>query len=1041
MIFFTVCLIIVAVSVGAPIAYAVYAKQKRGTATAPKNVDAARKPRRKQPRTRSERIRLGYRYDYDSVFVHENTVWTGVKLGPAEDRLLSVDDVNMLVTSATQGLAGLVTGDESVNVQYRLTHRPFQVAEWARQLLWKSWNPSAMYRAYIDSTATFLTHARSLEPTAYLLVQIDALEPGDLADLMAQLDAAMLGTDDEHIPPHLAARWEGKARRVISHLRNHMDAEPITREDRMWLIRKPLYGHHSPNLSDFPLTKPWGEGEFALWVDFNAENRRKYMHTEILNSSVSEIDRSEDSSMTEAYTACLVVSDWENQIEPGQGNAWLRFFADSGLDVSVRMKVMPPKQFRARMEKINGNLRAEQKNMRDGKQEPDAHHVMEQEEAELAVQRLKARQTVGVQLQVVVQVSAPTLDELNAAVEDITLHAKHSSNLSIELVRPSRYQWRLLKSMLPGAPPALPMFDTNRSKSLGVPYTRILEPEYFGAGLPRVGTRIGDRVDRDRQGQELGWIGNFLGDTNGIPVFHSPHVATGRDSGGGVFIVGGSGGGKSSLALLMFFQASESGVQTVVLDPKTDFAQFCYYLSFGPQVNAPEFTDYANRGLLGTPGCPFQPINRTFWEETKVINVLAAEEGVLDPWGIEGTFDGGLQLADSVLSMLLTKEETKQAANQLARAKRVLRERYDRAVAEKVADLKGRPESAGLTAIQLHGHAEQQVELPSLWQLVDIVTEEYATLMTRWGRGDQAAPLSGDDARYRDEQEATASILESIRKAQYARLAFGKSPARLDVSARRRTVFTLSGLQLPSDDVELADMNSTQRSASAVMYLLVRMATILLEGTADKTRGDGTVRPKMLFVDESYVVTAVEAGRQMLQKSLAQGRSTGLITVLIDQLANRLAKIESNSESDTASTNQVEAIFSFQQRSQDDAEKVAPLLTKKNREGMATAILPEQQSGQLSTGVCLYRDMDSDIAKLRVDLLFLELLRAAETNPAKRAAAQSHPISPDPAEWGYILDEDRATSVAEASAQGADSPREPNATSEPEEALVEAEQH
>lgn len=1038
-IFITVCLVIMAVFVAAPVAYGIYAKKNRRTGTATKKVDTAGTPRMKRPKTRSERIRLGYRYDYGSVFVHENTVWTGVKLGPAEDRLLSVEDVNMLVTSATQGLAGLVTGEESVNVQYRLTHRPFRVAEWAKQLLWKSWNPSAMYRAYIDSIATFLTHAKSLEPTAYLLVQIDALESGDLSDLIAQMDAAMLGTDDEHIPPHLAARWEGKARRVIDHLRSALDAEPITREDRMWLIRKPLYGHHSPNLSDFPLTKPWGEGEFALWVDFNAENRRKYMQTEILNSSVSEIDRNEDSSMTEAYTACLVVSDWENQIEPGQGNAWLRFFADAGLEVSVRMKVMPPKQFRARMEKINGNLRAEQKNMRDGKQEPDAHHVMEQEDAEMAVQRLKARQTVGVQLQVVVQVSAPTLDELNAAIEDVTLHAKHSSNLSIELVRPSRYQWRLLKSMLPGAPPSLPMFDT---KSLGVPYTRILEPEYFGAGLPRVGTRIGDRVDRDRQGQELGWIGNYLGDTNGIPVFHSPHAATGRDSGGGVFIVGGSGGGKSSLALLMFFQASESGVQTVVLDPKTDFAQFCYYISFGPQVNAPEFAGYANRGLLGTPDCPFQPVNRTFWEETKIINVLAAEEGVLDPWGIEGTFDGGLQLADTVLSMLLTPAETNQAANQLARAKRVLRQRYDTAVAAKVAELEDDPQTAGFTAVKLHDHAERQVELPTLWQLVDIVTEGYATFMAGWGHAEQATPLSGDDARYRDEQEATASVLESIRKAQYARLAFGKKPARLDVSARRRTVFTLSGLQLPSNDVELKDMNSTQRSASAVMYLLVRMATILLEGSADKTRGDGSVRPKMLFVDESYVVTAVQAGQQMLQKTLAQGRSTGLITVLIDQLATRLAQIESNSESDTASTNQVEAIFSFQQRSQDDAEKVAPLLTKKNREGMATSILPERQGGLLSTGVCLYRDMDSDIAKLRVDLLFLPLLRASETNPAKRASAQSHPISADPAEWAYILDEDRATSVAEDSAQTADPvPHEPAVTIEPEETLVEAEQH
>ncbi len=223
--------------------------------------------------------------------------------------------------------------------------------------------------------------------------------------------------------------------------------------------------------------------------------------------------------------------------------------------------------------------------------------VDEQSRAQEAVNR--ARQTHkpgGVNGQVMIQVSAPTLEELNARVEALIINAKNALNDTI-LVRPSRYQWRMLESFLPGTGPALP----------AVPYVRLTEPETFGIGFPRAGgVVIGDRVTRAADGHTLGWVGNYIGESQGGYRCSTPPHSGGiarNSGGGGVFIVGGSGGGKSSLALLMFFQASESGVQSVVLDPKTDFAQFCYYLSFGgAQVNHPDFrVEAAAGGRSGSP--------------------------------------------------------------------------------------------------------------------------------------------------------------------------------------------------------------------------------------------------------------------------------------------------------------------------------------------------------------------------------------------------------------------------------------------------------
>lgn len=949
-----------------------------------------------------EDLRLGYRYDAGAVFVHKNTVWTGVKLEPVGNMYLSAADVESLAHQATQALVNSAVDGDPVQVQFRLTHQPFNVDEWKQQLLVNSWHPSKLYRGYLDATAFFLRHTKTVRPVAYLLVQIDTLEPSRLSEIRRSANSALLGGDDEFIPPDLAAKWEITAQRVMRNVTSLGPIEPISREDRMWLIRKPLTGHFAPSMNDFPRTKPWGEGEFALWVDFTAENKRQYLHIETLNENVTEADRNEDSDQLHSYTACLAVAEWPEQAETNANNDWIRHFAGEGVEVSYRMELLPPRNFREELEKINNNLRSELKNMgaATGGGVTDVLVVDEQSRAQDAVNRARQSHKPGVNGQVMIQVSAPTLEELNARVEALIINAKNALNDTI-LVRPSRYQWRMLESFLPGTGPSLP----------AVPYVRLTEPETFGIGFPRAGVVIGDRVARAADGHTLGWVGNYIGESQGVPVFHSPHSGIARNSGGGVFIVGGSGGGKSSLALLMFFQASESGVQSVVLDPKTDFAQFCYYLSFGAQVNHPDFQTEAAAGTLGQPGSRFTPVNPEFWGETEVIDIIASPAGVLDPWQVEGNLESGALLADEMLTMFLGKRVRDRLDDVVVPAIDTVKQRYQLRVDAAVrAYLQAQPVDERDRA-RVAEQVAASVPMPTLWEVVQVVQEEAARV--------EALP----DVPYESKRELSRAAIQlrQLLGLPYASLAFAERPHGFARLRKRRTVFTLRGMKLPKGQIDEEMWSKEERLASAIMYVLVKYAAQMLDNKVilNPETGRSGVQPKMLFVDESYLVTSTKGGRELLLTTLAQGRSYGLITVLIDQLAKRLGQIESSGrDSDGPSANQVQSVFAFLQRSDDDARSVAPLLTRgQNSDTIAQALLPIGMGGHLETGRALFRDLDFHVALTDIDLLFKELLRASDTNPTTRAASQRHSISPDPWEWEFITNDDREAAITEAEQQ------------------------
>ena len=113
---------------------------------------------------------------------------------------------------------------------------------------------------------------------------------------------------------------------------------------------------------------------------------------------------------------------------------------------------------------------------------------------------------------------------------------------------------------------------------------------------------------------------------------------------------------EDQLRVAGFFWLSESGVRCSALDPKIDFANFVYYLSFGPQVLHPGFMDAADAGALGVPGSPFQPMNDRFWRETEIVDLARGARGSQDPWRITRTFNDGYNPALNITDVVFTED-------------------------------------------------------------------------------------------------------------------------------------------------------------------------------------------------------------------------------------------------------------------------------------------------------------------------------------------------------------------------------------------------
>lgn len=960
------------------LAWVLVPSKKDDLADEPTNMKEKSKSAGSAQQVREDAQRLPYRYADDQLFIHGDSVWTGLRLTTHPEELASADELTTMATEPGRVFAALGRAGRPVEWHLKIVEKPVDAAAETAKILDAAWLPTENYRRYTERIAEYQQRLGASERDVALFIKLGSLAHGPAVDLgetaadmprtrgegrealTSRAGEIVTGVAEEDLSAATIERWQRVADAV--HQTFSRLGEPLSRADLVYHIRKPLHGHLAVPKEPLIHSRAWGRSQFDLVVDFRGDNSRP------THIGIEQVDDETGQQLT-SYTTTLVVASWPENLRFQQYQAWARRVGelDFPVDVSWRGTLLPPDRFTKEITKIANNLRDEYEDMVAGGRTPDQQLTDQVAVSKEAVDVAVDSPRPGFEGRMRFSVSAPTVEELNRRASELKKHLERQAG--VEVLRAKRLQWRLLQEALPGDAPALPI----------APYQRIQSLETFGIGLPTAGVNIGDRTSRDRSGQVLGWKGPFIGWSGRFPVHYGLHVGPARNMGAGVACAGASGGGKSSLGLLKFWQESEAGTECVAIDPKVDFAQMCYYLGFGAQVNDPDFEQEAAEGTIGTPGSRFQPVNAEFWAETRIIDLLKSHDGVLDPWSITPDVHAGRLVAETMLAGFVGQQMWQRIQVPVTVAMETVLDRYDQRIQEAMAQ--------GASAAQAAAAAPR----PTAWEVVQNIEEQL----------EQAQADAASRTDKLAELELAATVLRSLRKMPYARLAFAKEPKPFETVHKRRTVITLRGLELPQDD-NPDNWQAPDRLASTILQMVMRMASQMLDVKLERhpVTGNMATRPKALFVDESYVVTATPAGRSLLQRALKQGRSYAMVVYLITQQVTDLIKIE-DAESREGGTNQIHSAFAFLQKSVEEARRVAPMLKRDPDDPRVIASLMEPH---LETGVCMYRDADNRVGTTEIDLVFAELLRATDTNPKTRPVRQSVDPPASVAAWSFQSD-------------------------------------
>ena len=931
-----------------------------------------------RPRQRRwELRRLGYRYADDTVFVHGTGVFTGVVIDTSTDEFATAGetgDTAMLPVGIYQALLGLFDGEE-VRCHELVRYRPITTDGWLDQLLSNAWHPTRMYTILAGKVADHILHSTPQRMWA-LIIRLGDCPPPTGIDPYAEVSAAVLGVAEDKLTETDLASWRAFAENLHDVLAPH-GAEPLTRRDLLWLIRKPGHGHLP--VPDEPVTRrrPWRGGFFELAASIRGHNGG--------GGFIELLQRNPHTGQDQtSYTATLVVADEPPRQVFNARRAWSKKLARLAVpaEISWRYSLIPPKQWKRLADRAVVNVEDESKDRAKAGAEPDdSFEARRDQAAQIKADNADDDLQPGMVGRLRLTVSAPTPAALARAIKDVKAAM---GDVTMEV--PAHAALPLLLEQFPGETVGTDLGSLSAGPAGGLGlwsrYSDLYQP---ALGMLGSHNQVGDRIQVER-GRALGWIGIPIGyvKSNGTVVHFDPHAQIGRGHGAGIAVLGQSGGGKSSFVILMFFWLSESGVRCSVLDPKIDFAGFAYYIAFGPQVLDPAFMADADAGILGTPASRFQPVNREFWDDTEIVDLARGARGSQDPWRINDTFDDGYSLALDLTDVLFTDQAHRSIVRKALRSM---------SAAHKEATAAGRSFTCGYGDALSYIRSERQ-ELEADYQ---------------------SARKSGDTSTLRnarDEFDEVITRLENGERVPFLRLLLGKGsdPQPMDRREhKRRVIYTMAGFTSPDHPENPELWTDKDRNASAAMLsVLSRMRRDNLSGRmgTNPMTGEPGIPPSASFVDEGNMVTADPAGRGYLTVNLRQGRSLNSAVFFIDQQARGMQAIEKQASAESAEVNQFATVLAFKQRSKGEARAALAALRSSDDnvssaevDALARKLQAEEVGGLLRIGDCGLRDPDSRVAAVTIDQMFHVLQRAAQTNPKLKAVDWANPVPADPWDW------------------------------------------
>lgn len=538
-------------------------------------------------------------------------VWLWVRIPPTPYEFLDDEYRERLAQSMDIGLSNiLVSDDKSLECQLIVTTAPFTTEQWINDLYDRSnlFTPSEYLPEFLTKMETRVNNHHFKDRKVYLGVKLGMRSEYTSSNSMIPLNDIFslllpkMGVQDNVVSDKELNYWNDKARNFKrSLLTGNLKAQEVHAEEIAYLAKKPFWPNMEVPPVDLSYKETWGLGELDYLTDARIENHAKYL----------KITQVVDGKEQVGYRSTLAFARFPDTMLFPQNEPWIHFSASLqfSADFYSRFTIEPARKVRKEINKKAAEVKDQAVNMTSAGGSVN-YDVQERYEQALALDHeLSKSRTPWVFARHRIIVEGSTEDELKDRVQRVIDHYK---DLNIQLIQPTGDQLSLLLESMP-----------NDQSRLGAYYQR-QGLSILSTGMPSGNSSVGDQVIKTSQGDELGFVGPYIGYTTSrvlSPVFLSPHAGIAAGNPPGVLITGSPGSGKSFCAFTLTYLMALMGTWTIYIDPKGDAI---------PMAKLPGIEN-----------------------STRVFDLRDGNDGMLDPFSLGRTAPEQKELALEVIGLFL----------------------------------------------------------------------------------------------------------------------------------------------------------------------------------------------------------------------------------------------------------------------------------------------------------------------------------------------------------------------------------------------------
>lgn len=276
------------------------------------------------------------------------------------------------------------------------------------------------------------------------------------------------------------------------------------------------------------------------------------------------------------------------------------------------------------------------------------------------------------------------------------------------------------------------------------------------------------------------------------------------------------------------------------------------------------------------------------------------------------------------------------------------------------------------------------------------------------------------DEEFRSAAKEMHRNLKSTMDVGLSQLLFGEGTEKAVNISGRMNVISLHNMSFAGVEKHEEDYTDDEKLSSILLYLAVDFVRQFMSLYPNE--------PKLVFIDESWRLTALQIGRELIDGLVRLGRSMFLAVLLNGHSVNDLPSEELRGL--------ISYKFCFHTGDEEEAKRMLDYLKLDITKENINILMGEVRNGGLGNGECLFSDLYGRVSRLKIDAVFTNLEEFFNTTP--KPEEQQSEIDAEKVELVQVIPQEQPQGTEKD--DGDDLVRQPEEQQAPEQQHEEPEQ-